>query len=149
LNAQFIESDREYDEFGQRRASGKKGEESPEAAQHGIHWAKSPATEGLSTATNCDMVTRSVAWRARVNSDHHRDGRAATSRRKWVRRQGGHSAPTSSQARDFFTMSRYPCALGHESHRWRESRRGGHRRRGALNLRSCSVPYHGSSIQGT
>jgi hypothetical protein len=35
---------------------------------------------------------------------------------------------------NLFTLSRYPCALGHESHRWRESRCRGHQRRGALHL---------------
>jgi hypothetical protein len=33
---QFIEIDREYDEFERRMAIGKKREESPEAAQRGI-----------------------------------------------------------------------------------------------------------------
>jgi hypothetical protein len=41
-----------------------------------------------------------VAWHARVNGDHHRDGHAVTSRRKWMRWRSGHSAPTSSYAKD-------------------------------------------------
>jgi hypothetical protein len=41
------------------------------------------------------------AWRDRWNGGSHGDDRAATSLGKWVRRQGGHSALTSSLAKDF------------------------------------------------
>jgi hypothetical protein len=49
----------------------------------------------------CDeVVNRLRHGTLTVNGDLHGDERLATSQRKWVRRQGGHSAPTSSLARD-------------------------------------------------
>ena len=40
------------------------------------------------------------AWRNRGNGGSHGDECVATSPGKWVRRQGGHSAPTSSLSKD-------------------------------------------------
>jgi hypothetical protein len=85
LRHQFIEIDREYDEFERRMAIGKKREESPEAAQRGIYWVKSPVTTRLALVIYSGMVAWLEVWRTPMNGDHHGDGRAATSRRKWVR----------------------------------------------------------------
>jgi hypothetical protein len=66
-------------------AIGKKREESPEAAQRGIYWVKSLVTMRLALVIYSGVVARLVAWRTPMNGDHRGDGRAATSRRKWVR----------------------------------------------------------------
>jgi hypothetical protein len=81
----LIEIDREYDEFERRMAIGKKREESPEAAQRGIYWAKSPVTMRLALVTYSGVVAWLVAWWTPMNGDHRGDDRAATLRRKWVR----------------------------------------------------------------
>jgi hypothetical protein len=50
----------------------------------GIHWHVDSEDRH---ATYCDQRQRgnkAIAWQARVNDDHHCDGRAATSRRKWM-----------------------------------------------------------------
>jgi hypothetical protein len=66
-------------------AIGKKREESPEAAQRGIYWVKSPVTTRLSLVIYNQVVAWLVAWKTPMNDDHRGDCRAATSRRKWVR----------------------------------------------------------------
>jgi hypothetical protein len=66
-------------------AIGKKQEESPEAAQRGIYWAKSPVTTKLALVTYSGVVAWLVTWRTPMNGDHRGDGRAAMSRHKWVR----------------------------------------------------------------
>jgi hypothetical protein len=48
-------------------------------------------------------------------------------------------SPSLIHGEDLFTPRRYPGTNGHESHRRRESRRGGRRRQGALHLWSYSV----------
>jgi hypothetical protein len=51
---------------------------------------------------------------------------------------------------DLFTLSHYLRALGHESHHWHESRRGDHRRRGALHLLIfVRILYHQKPHQST
>jgi hypothetical protein len=64
------------------------------AGYRGIHWRVDSEDR---QATYCDQRQRgnmAIAWQARVNDDHQCDDSTATSRRKWMGRQSGHSAPT-------------------------------------------------------
>jgi hypothetical protein len=87
-----------------RCARGQREGKFTDASYCGIHWH----TDSEDRQATCDQRrhgNKAVAWQARINGDHHRDGRAATSWRKWMRRQSDHSALTSSTARSFHQES--------------------------------------------
>jgi hypothetical protein len=83
-----------------RRAGDQREGEVTGASYRGIHWSNDSDDRH---AIYCDLRrcgNKAVAWHARVNGDHHRDDRAATSWCKWMRGQSSHSALTSSHAKD-------------------------------------------------
>jgi hypothetical protein len=106
-----------------RRCAGSRREGRFTGASYcGIHWRVDSEDR---QATYCDQRrcgNKAIVWQARVNGDHHRDGRTTMSRRKWMGRQSDHSAPTSSTARSFHQGS-LSALTRHESQRQRESER--------------------------
>jgi hypothetical protein len=74
-----------------------------------------------------DVVKQPKAWRDRVNGGSHRDDNAATSSASGYSVRAA-TVPQLHPLRKIFTLSRYPCAIGHESQGQRESRRGERRR---------------------
>jgi hypothetical protein len=68
--------------------------------------------------TTCDdVVNRLRHGTLAVNGDLHGDDRLATSQRKWVRQQGGHSALTSSLAQDLlpWVIIHMPLGTNHSA----------------------------------
>jgi hypothetical protein len=55
----------------------------------------------LAHTTNGEVVYSLWRGTTKMNGGIHDDGHAATSLGKWVRQQGGHSAPTSATAKIF------------------------------------------------
>jgi hypothetical protein len=70
------------------------------ASYRGGHWLTSYSSYFWLLAACNNVVNRLQRGAIAMNGDFHGDDRPTTSWRKWVRRQGDHSAPTSSLARD-------------------------------------------------
>jgi hypothetical protein len=68
-----------------RRASGLREGKFPGAGYRGIHWRNESADRQAIYSNQLQHGNKVGAWHARVNGGHYRDGRAATSRRKWMR----------------------------------------------------------------
>jgi hypothetical protein len=84
-----------------RHVGGRREREVTSASYCGIHWSNDSADRQTIYIDLLRRGNKVGAWHARVNDDHHRDGREATLQRKLVRQQGGHSAPTSATAKIF------------------------------------------------
>jgi hypothetical protein len=55
------------------------------ASYRGIHWSNDSDDRQAIYYDLRRCGNKVVAWRARVNGDHHRDGHTATSRCNWMR----------------------------------------------------------------
>jgi hypothetical protein len=99
--------DRRWRPIWRKRDGGRREGRFTDAGYRGIHWRVDSEDR---QATYCDQLRRgnkTIAWQARVNGNHHRNDRVATSRRKWM----GDRAATMLRfhpRRDLFTRSRYP-----------------------------------------
>jgi hypothetical protein len=98
--------------------------------RRGSHLRELPlAMDRLPQPVYCDVVKSRGTW--------HSSGRRQTLARSpgpAAEQVGTRPAHGLIHGEDLFTPSRYPRALGHESHHQREPRPEGHRRRGALHL---------------
>jgi hypothetical protein len=70
------------------------------ASYHGGHWLTSYSGYNWVLVACHNMVNQLRHGTVATNGDFHGEDHLAMSRRKWVRWQGGHSAPTSSLTRD-------------------------------------------------
>jgi hypothetical protein len=101
MGHQFIEALSSGSEFGRETlATGERGWVTG-ASYRGGHWLTSYDGYYWVLAACNNVVNRLWHSAITVNDDFHDDDRPATSRRKWVRRLGSNSAPTSSLGKIF------------------------------------------------
>jgi hypothetical protein len=129
-----------------KHASGWREGRFTDAGYRGIHWHVDPEDRQATYCGQWRRDNKAIAWQTRFNGDHHCDGRAPTSRHKWM----GDRATTVlwlHPRRDLFTRGLLSVLYWARIKAPIRIRGQGHRRRGSTHLRYFRLLYYGHLLQ--